>query len=215
MTEVSTERFRGRARAVGGGVGGIAIRAVIVILLLVAGAVLALAGERLLGGGSTPNEIRIMTFQDWQVICPTLTPATPNCALRTEVNRDTGGVILTLAMTDPAPGSSLSLTVPNGVMLEPGMGFAIGTEPTRVRPYETCTAQGCIAMVTLDADTLKSLQSNMGGQVVVAPPPPPGTGTPAQPVNIPYSLKGFPEGYAELQRAKARRTGIFSFLARS
>jgi invasion protein IalB len=214
MTEV-TERFRGSTRSMGGGMAGrIAVRAIIGILLLAAGGVLAIAGERLLGGGSSPNEIRIATFQDWQVICPTLTPATPNCALRTEVNRDTGGVILTLAMTDPAPGSTLSLTVPNGVMLEPGMGFSIGTEPTRVRPFETCTAQGCIAMVTLDADTLKSLQSNMGGQVAVAPPPPP-NGVAAQPITIPYSLKGFPEGYAELQRAKARRTGLFSFLTRS
>ena len=214
MTEV-TERYRGSARTMGGGMAGrIAVRSVIVILLLLAGGVLAIAGERLLGGSTSPNEMRITAFQDWQLVCPALTPATPNCALRTEVNRDTGGVILTLAMTDPAPGSTMSLTVPNGVMLEPGMGFSIGTEPTRVRPFETCTAQGCIAMVTLDADTLKSLQNNMGGQVVVAPPPPP-TGAAAQPVNIPFSLKGFPEGYAELQRAKARRTGLFSFLARS
>jgi hypothetical protein len=34
-------------------------------------------------------------------------------------------------------------------------------------------------------------------------------------VSIPFSLKGFPEGFAELQRAKARRSGLFSFLARS
>jgi invasion protein IalB len=199
----------------GGGMAGrIAVRAIIVILLLVAGGVLAIAGERLLGGGTAPNEVRVTTFQDWRVICPALTPTTPNCALTADVMRDTGGILLTLSMTDPAPGSSLSLTVPHGVMLEAGMGFSIGTEPTRVRPYETCTVQGCIALVTVDADTLKSLQSNMGGQVAVAPPPPP-TGGAAQPVTIPFSLKGFPEGYAELQRAKARRSGVFSFLARS
>ena len=200
----------------GGSLGGrIAIRAVIVILLLVAGGVLAIAGERLLSGGSATNEVRVMTFQDWRVICPPLTRTTPNCALTADVSRDTGGVILTLSMTDPAAGSNLSLVVPHGVLLEPGMGFSVGTEPVRVRPYETCNAQGCIALVTLDADTLKSLQTNMAGQVAIVAPAPPGANAQAQPVNLPFSLKGFPEGYAELQRAKARRTGFFSFLAHS
>jgi invasion protein IalB len=61
----------------------------------------------------------------------------------------------------------------------------------------------------MDADTLKSLNTNMGGRVAVAVP------NNAQPVNIPYSLKGFADGFGELQRAKARRTGMLSFLNRS
>ena len=93
-------------------------------------------------------------------------------------------------------------------MLEPGLGFTIGTEPTRVRPYETCVAQGCFALVTMDADTLKSLNANMGGQVAVAVPNNP------QAVAIPFTLRGFAQGYTELQRLKSRRSGIFSFLSR-
>ena len=62
--------------------------------------------------------------------------------------------------------------------------------------------------MTVDADTLKSLSGNMGGQVAVAAP------NSQQPVNIPFSLKGFAEGYGELQRAKARRTGVIGFLNR-
>jgi invasion protein IalB len=199
----------------GGGMAGrIAVRAIIVILLLVAGGVLAIAGERLLGGGTAPNEVRVTTFQDWRVICPALTPTTPNCALTADVMRDTGGILLTLSMTDPAPGSSLSLTVPHGVMLEPEWDFPSGPNRRGCALMRHAPCRVCIALVTVDADTLKSLQSNMGGQVAVAPPPPP-TGGAAQPVTIPFSLKGFPEGYAELQRAKARRSGVFSFLARS
>jgi invasion protein IalB len=192
----------------GGRWGRWALRGGIVILLLAAGGVIALAAERLLGG-IAPNEMRISTFQDWRVICPPLTKTTPNCALTSDVLRDTGGTLLTLSVLDPAPGSQLSLTVPHGVLLDPGLGFAIGTEPTRVRPYETCSNQGCIALVTMDADTLKALDANMGGHVVVAAPNNP------QPINIPYSLKGFADGFGELQRAKARRTGMLSFLNRS
>jgi invasion protein IalB len=178
------------------------------VLLLVAGGVITLLGQRLLGGGAA-NEMRVSTFTDWRLVCPALTPATPNCALTTDVMRDTGGILLTLSMTDPTPGSTLSLTVPHGVMLEPGLAFTVGNEPVRVRPYETCTNVGCIALVTVDADTLKALRSNMSGQVNVAAPNNP------MPLSIPFSLKGFAEGYGALEREHARRTGFFKFLSRS
>jgi invasion protein IalB len=208
MTEASNQRVSIDARAMGRpNWGKIALRSGVAVLLLVAGGVITLLGERALGGPDA-NELRITTFQDWRVICPPLTTATPNCALTSDVSRDTGGVLLTLSLVDPAPGGQLSLTVPHGVMLDPGLGFTIGNEPTRVRPYETCTNQGCIAIITADADTLKALSSNMEGRVAVAAPNNP------QPVVIPFSLKGFSDGYGALQRAKARRTGMFSFLSR-
>lgn len=210
MPDVSKPRFTIRAPSFRGvNWGRFTMRTGAVLLLLTAGGLIALAGERMLGVGIASNEMRVTTFQDWRVVCPPLTQATPNCALTAEVQRDTGGVLLTLSMTDPAPGSMLSLTVPHGVVLESGIGFSIGTEPIRVRPYETCTALGCLALVTVDADTLRSLTGNMGGQVAVAAPNNP------QPINIPFSLRGFADGYGELQRAKARRTGLFSFLSRS
>jgi invasion protein IalB len=178
------------------------------ILLLIAGGIITLLGQRLLAGTS-PNEVRVTTFQDWRVVCPALTPTTPNCALTSDVTRDTGGVLVTLSMTDPTAGSTLSLTVPHGVLLEPGLAVTIGSDPMRVRPYETCTNVGCIAFVTVDADTLKSLRTSPGGQITVAAP------NNTQPVNIPFSLKGFSDGFATLEREHARRTGIFKFLARS
>jgi invasion protein IalB len=79
----------------------------------------------------------------------------------------------------------------------------------RLRPYETCTNVGCIAFVTVDADTLKSLRASTGGQITVAAP------NNTQPVNIPFSLKGFSEAFNVLEREHARRTGFFRFLARS
>jgi hypothetical protein len=113
MAEVSNQRSRAGVRRLGSvNWGKIAKRTGIGVVLLAAGGVIALAGERLFGGRNAPNEMRIMTFQDWRVICPPLTEATPNCALTADVLRDTGGILLTISMTDPAPGSPLSLTVP-------------------------------------------------------------------------------------------------------
>jgi invasion protein IalB len=206
MSEAISEAIRSKPLSRGWDARRIAIISGLAVLLLVAGGLITVVGQRLLGGGSA-NEVRIATFQDWRVICPALTPASPNCALTSDVMRDTGGVLLTLSITNPAPGSTLSLTVPHGVLLDPGIAITIGNEPMRLRPYETCTNVGCIALVTVDADTLKALQSNMGGQVSVAAP------NNAQPVNIPFSLKGFADGYATLVRETARRTGFFRFLS--
>jgi len=186
-----------------------ALRGVLVLVLLLVGGVLALIGERLLlAGGGPPNETRVTTFTDWRVICPPYNPAQPNCALTLDVLRETGGILLTVSMLDPAPNSQLSITVPHGVALDAGMGFAVGSDPMRVRPFETCNNTGCIALVTADADTLRSLTASTGGQVTVA------VAGSTQPVNIPFSLNGFADGYAELQRAKARRASFFGFLNR-
>jgi invasion protein IalB len=185
-----------------------ALRAALVVLILLVGGILALIGERLLGSPPPPNETRITTFTDWRVICPPFNPTQPNCALTLDVLRETGGVLLTVSMLDPAANSSLSLTVPHGVALDAGLGFTVGTDPMRVRPFETCNNTGCIALVTVDADTLRSLNTNMGGQVTVA------VAGNTQPVTIPFSLNGFAAGYEELQRAKARRTSVLGFLNR-
>ena len=185
-----------------------ALRAALVLLILLVGGVLALIGERLFASPPPDNETRVTTFTDWRVICPPFNPAQPNCALTLDVLRETGGVLLTVSMLDPAPNSPLSVTVPHGVALDAGMGFTVGADPMRVRPFETCNATGCIALVTVDADTLRSLSTNMGGQVVVA------VAGNTSPVTIPFSLNGFAPGYAELQRAKDRRTSVFGFLNR-
>jgi invasion protein IalB len=185
-----------------------ALRGALVAVLLVVGGVAALIGERVFAGPGATNETRVKTFTDWRVICPPYNPQQPNCALTLDVLRDTGGVLLTVSMLDPAPNSSLSVTVPHGVAIDAGMGFSVGSDPMRVRPFETCNNTGCIALVTADADTLRSLSTNMSGQVVVA------VAGNTSPVTIPFSLNGFADGYAELQRAKASRTGFFGFLNR-
>jgi invasion protein IalB len=190
-----------------GRIGSVVLRIGLVVLILILGAVIGAVADRLLSGPAS-NEVRVRTFMDWRVICPPVTPETPNCALTEDVLRDTGGILATISMNDPSANGQLSLTVPHGVLLESGLGFSIGTEPMRVRPYETCTTMGCVALVTVDADTLKSLSSNMQAQFTVAVPNTP------QPVNVPFSLNGFADGYAELKRAKARRTSFFRLLYR-
>ena len=207
MSDVSNQRFALRMPSFSGiSIGRIALRTGFIVSLLVVGGVIALLGERVLAGAGPGNEVRVAPFQDWRVVC---SAAQGGCTLNSDVLRDTGGTLVSLVINDPAPGSTMSITVPHGVLLESGLGFSIGNEPMRVRPFEACNNAGCFAFVTMDTDTIKSLSSpdNMNGQVVVVP----GNGTP---VTIPFSLKGFADGYAELLKDKARRDSFFSFLSR-
>jgi invasion protein IalB len=193
-----------------GKTGSIVIRVIVAIVLLVIGGAVALVGEHLLGGGAPANEVRVVPFQDWQMVCqPNGQNNGTACVVRSNVlQQDTGATLLTLSMTDPTPGKPLNVTVPIGVLLPPGMGFSVGNAAVKVLPYETCSNAGCFALVNADADTLTALRGNAGGHVVVALP---GNGSP---VSIPYSLKGFGDAYAALQHEHDRQNSIFGFLSR-
>jgi invasion protein IalB len=205
-------------------------------LFFVAGVVVALIGERLIGAifGGEDNETRVQAYEDWRLVCPPAVavappapppppppaegeaappppPApvaeVPPCSLTIEVVNQAGSIVA-LAMNDP--NSRLVVTVPHGVALEPGLGFAIGTEGMRIHPYETCTAVGCVAHVPVDADTLRLMQQSMAGEITVVPR----NVQQPEPVKIPFSLNGFAEGHAALAREAASRTSVWRFLSR-
>jgi invasion protein IalB len=185
----------------------IARRSLVPVLCLLAGGVIALIGERLIGGGGGENETRILAFQDWRLVCPPESQPNARCTLTQEVVRQEGGTLAMLALNNTAADSRLVITVPHGVLLDPGVGFASGKDALKVHPYETCTQAGCFAYVPLDAATLKSMQDNMAGQVVVVP----ATG---EPVAIPFSLRGFKEGRAQLAEELGRRGSMLGSLTR-
>lgn len=186
---------------------GLLRRAGLPILCFVLGAGAALGTERLLSVAlGDPTETRVLTYQDWRVICSPGVPATPatettpgvaaippGCRLVQDVVRPEGGALLQLAVIQD-DGGNLVVTVPHGVVLDAGLGFAVGAGATPVvHQYAACLDSGCLAPVALDEATLKLLRENTEGRVTVMP----GTG---QPVAIPFSLRGFADGYAALAR---------------
>jgi invasion protein IalB len=185
----------------------IARRALVPVLCLIAGGAIALIGERLIFRSGDANETRVLAFQDWRLVCPPESQANARCTLSQEIVRQEGGTLVMLALNNTAADSRLVVTVPHGVMLDPGVGFASGKDTMKVHPYETCTQAGCFAYVPLDAATLKSMQDNMAGQVVVVP-------ANGQPVAIPFSLRGFKEGREQLAEELGRRGSVFGFLTR-
>jgi invasion protein IalB len=210
MTEFSNQRAapmsRPRQRPAGILSRGVVIGLMSFALLLV-GAAAGFAADRIFGG-QPANELRLRTFGDWRVTCPAPSAKPPNCTLTQDVRRDTGEMLLSLTVADPSPGKPLSITVPSGVLLDSGLGITVGKQAMKVRPYETCSNAGCFAFLALDADTLKELQTNTGGQVTIAVP---GND---KPIALPFSLRGFADGFADLAQVHAERTGLLRFLFR-
>jgi invasion protein IalB len=177
------------------------------VVFMVVGGALALLGQKLTSGPS--HEMSVQRFQDWRVVCA---PADDKgqgggCAMSAQIIREDGGTLLSLSINDTAPGSQMSVVVPHGVLLDPGLGFSVGDGALKVLPYETCMPAGCLVLVGLDSETLKAMKASTSGQIVVVP----GNGSP---VTIPFSLKGFAEGFAALEEAKDRRSSMWSFLER-
>src|SRR5687768_10021973 len=67
---------RGERRSRFGSAGATARRFAVPALFFIAGAVVALIGERLISGifGSEETETRVQAFEDWRLVCP---PAVP------------------------------------------------------------------------------------------------------------------------------------------
>jgi len=173
----------------------------VAVLIFVAGGVTTILGQRFVLGAGSGDELRIIAFEDWRVVCPPRGDEA-NCELSSNVVPGQISMIL----NDPTLGSRLRVYVPHGVFLDSGLGFSIGDQPLQVHQFETCLPAGCFALVTIDRETLEQLRSNENGEVVVVP-------AAGSPVTVPYSLNGFSEGYDALVQEEARRNSMWGFLA--
>lgn len=181
-------------------------RIAVAVGLFVLGAIVALFVEHFVI--SNGNQTRLSQFQDWRLICPPVKANLPCTLSDTITNANGSGTLLLISLNSAKLGSQMNVVVPHGVLLGPGMGFAIGDESPRTRPYETCDQNGCVALVELDEGTLAAMESTAMGHVSISV-----TGR-EQPVDVNFSLAGFVNGYQALRSAEARRNSILNFLDR-
>jgi invasion protein IalB len=86
----------------------------------------------------------------------------------------------------------MALTIPLGINLPPGVGFQIDDAQANTLPIETCVADGCHIVMTIDQggrDSLvKSKLIKVSYQLVNG-----------QKVTLPIELNGFGDALAQLQ----------------
>jgi invasion protein IalB len=180
----------------------IVIGIAIALLLLGVGSLGTIIMQHVMNAGR--EEVTVVGFKDWRVICPPVNEKKTNCVLNMDVMRQQGDTLLRFSVTQTDTNPALAVIVPHGVLLDQGVGLSFTGSDMKVRPIETCDNIGCLANMVLDEQTLTAMKTNAKGQIVVVP----GNG---KPVAIPFSLNGFADGYAELQSAESSRA-FWSFL---
>ncbi len=134
-------------------------------------------------------------FKDWTVACEKL----PNsgktiCNLFQNVTNEKGKVVMQVAI-GYVPGKDVPqalITLPLGVMLQPGIEFKGGTAKAIRVPFSVCVKNGCVAGVGLKPEIVKGMKAGDKGSVKFA-------AGPKKVIEIPVSLKGFTAGFKSLK----------------
>lgn len=170
------------------------MRIVIPVVLLVAGLVAGWIGR---GYVSAPPDVPSSSaYEDWHLICPAPS-AKGNCILASTVAPN-GQQIANIELGKAKNGLEMVVTAPFDVLLQAGMGLAIGKDKIRVYPYETCNTVGCIATVQVDDQLLASMRSAKDAKILIMAPN-------NKPVAVPFSMNGFTAAHDALTTFEARR----------
>lgn len=135
-------------------------------------------------------------FKDWTVACEKL-PTTKQevCNIFQNVSNDKGKVVMQMAIGYP-PGKSEAqalITLPLGVLLQPGIEFKAGTAKAFRVPFGVCVQNGCVAVAPLDASVIKGMKSGSEGSIKFAV-------AKKKVVEIPVSLSGFTAAFNSLKK---------------
>ncbi len=134
-------------------------------------------------------------YKDWTVACEKLPKSGKEiCNLFQNVTNDKNKVVMQVAVGYP-PGKTTPqalVTLPLGIMLQPGLEFKGGTaKPVRV-PFSVCVKNGCVAGIELKPEIVKGMKAGEKGSVKFA-------ASAKQVIEVPISLKGFTAGFKSLK----------------
>lgn len=134
-------------------------------------------------------------FKDWTVVCEKLPQSKKEiCNIFQNVTNDKKKVVLQVAI-GYAPDSSepqALVTLPLGVLLQPGIEFKGGTAEVKRAPFGVCVKNGCIVIMKLSPEIIKGMKSGTEGSVKFA-------AAQKQIIEVPVSLSGFTAAFNSLK----------------
>jgi invasion protein IalB len=147
----------------------------------------------------------ITAYGSWRVACPAAKQANVNCEVVQDVlDSQSHEEIVRIAVGKLPNGSAtLDMVMPLGVALEPGVGLVLGTNPMHTAKYRTCTQQGCIVDMPIDAKLQKELDDGKDGRILLA------GANDNKPIAIPLSLTGFADAQRAYHRDESKRASWF------
>ncbi|MDE2183221.1 MAG: invasion associated locus B family protein [Alphaproteobacteria bacterium] len=166
--------------------------------LFVVGAMAGWIGRGVLTG---PADVATMSmYQDWRLLCPASKEKDVSCEMSQDVidTKAHQPVARLVLLRDKSKATVLAVTVPLNVLLEPGLGLKLGGDQVRVFQYKTCTEEGCLSVIPIDAQMEKTLATVSDAGIAVA-------GRDGKAVELPFSTKGFAEARKAFLNNEAKR----------
>ena len=130
----------------------------------------------------------VETYQDWVVACQAQNERTLCVMRQVQSNTQTGQHVLTVEFSGGGDGGRLGgvLLMPFGLSLAAGVTAGIDdAAPGPMLAFSTCLPQGCLAPVAFAAEQVAKLRAGTALNVTAQ------SLSPAQPVTLKVSLKGF------------------------
>jgi invasion protein IalB len=159
-------------------------------LLLVVGLIVGWVGH---GAAFPPGRTATASsFGDWTLTCPPYKEDKSSCALSSPVVEPQSKMQianLMLVRQDGAMKMLVTFPLNLNILLEPGLGLVVGSDPMRTYHYETCAPSGCAALIPVDDKLMQSLRGAKNAQLVFAIPT-----KDRKPINMSFPLGAFSTG---------------------
>lgn len=140
--------------------------------------------------------------QSWQLVCPSSTDEGKHCEITREILDKNGNRMAQVAiMTEKGhKAPSFVMTVPLGVLLEPGLGFRLSGGDTTTYKYATCTSGGCVVVTPFDDKLKEELLKAQDGTLVLSVPGKEDT------TEVSFSLKQFNKVFSAYKTGESKRS---------
>jgi invasion protein IalB len=174
-----------------------AARGIIAALLLIVGLAAGWFGHKALNG--QPDIATVSVYQDWRLACPATSDKDGSCEIQQDVlDAKSHSELARLSIFRVKDASTLVVTVPFNVLLDPGIGLGLGNDKPRVYPFETCNGVGCVVRIAFDDGLQKAIGAAPQARILFA-------GLDGKPVGLPFSLKGYSDVMSAFDNAEGKR----------
>ena len=156
---------------------------------------LAVATALLMATASHAQGVVKSKFGDWELRCEKPAgAASEQCALiQSVVADDKSNINLVVIILKTSDGKSRLLRViaPLGVLLPNGLGLKIDNADIGRAGFVKCLASGCVAEVSMDDKLIDQLKNGKTATFIIHQ-------TPEEGVDLPLTLQGFKDAFAQL-----------------
>ena len=163
-------------------------------ILLLAGAFVAAAVSTAVALIPSPTDKK---FGDWAVGCRQLKDDTPQrCVLfQNIILRKSGKRVLNVSIARPAKDQPYvaAVTAPLGILLPAGMTLQVDEKELVRFQLRLCNVNGCQGQFPVSPDVRRVFSDGKNGRVIFLQPN-------GRPLWVEFSLNGFKDGFAELEK---------------